>query len=155
MPPLPDTPPPDAPWALDDAETALADERRLLHWLNGSAEARRPVLLAARAAPARWNVVLPDLASRLRATASVEIGAAEEALLAALLMSLLAERQITVSTAVQSWLLRRLPRTPATVRDIADRLDRAALAVGGAVTHAIAASVLEEVEGSDVRDRAV
>lgn len=155
LPPLTDMPPPDAPWALEDAESALADERCLLHWLNAAAEARHPVLLAARAAPARWNVILPDLASRLRATAAVEIGAADEALLATLMASLLAERQIAVAPAVQGWLLRRLARTPAAVRDAVERLDRTALAAGGGISRAVAATVLAEMEEPDGRDRAV
>lgn len=155
LPPLAEMRPPDAPWALDNAETALADERRLLHWLNAAAEARHPVLLAARSAPARWTVALPDLASRLRATAAVEIGVADEALLATLLASLLAERQIAVPPAVQSWLLRRLQRTPAAVREAVERLDHAALAAGGGINRAIAAAVLAEMEEPDVRDRAV
>ena len=155
LPPLTDMRPPDAPWALDNAEAALVDERRLLHWLNAAVEARQPVLLAARAAPARWTVALPDLASRLRATAAVEIGIADEALLATLLASLLAERQLAVGPAVQSWLLRRLARSPAAVREIVERLDKAALAAGGGITRAIAATVLAEMEEPDVGDRAV
>lgn len=155
LPPLVGMAPPDAPWALDDAEATLADERRLLHWLNAAAEARHPVLLASRAPPARWNVALADLESRLRATASVEVGAPDETLLATMLASLLAERQVAVAPAVQAWLLRRLARTPAAVRDAVERLDRAALATGGGVNRAIAAKVLAEMEEPDGRDRAV
>lgn len=132
---------PDRPLAIDDADTA--PERPLLHALNAAAEAGLPVLLAGRAAPARWGVALPDLASRLRAAAAVEIRAAEETLLRVLLARLLAERQIAVPEAVQTWLLTRLPRTPAAVREAAARLDHAALAAGGPITRAVAAAVLE------------
>lgn len=142
---LPDAGRPGGPLALDDIEIGSGDERRLLHLLNAAAEAKRPVLLAARTPPARWPVALPDLASRLRATAAVGIGPADDLLLAALLMRLLAERQLAVPQAVQSWLLLRLPRTPAAVREVVARLDRAALAAGGAVTRALAIAVLEEM----------
>lgn len=141
-PALPRTPAaPVQPLAIDDADAAA--EHPLLHLLNAAAEARQPVLLAGRAPPARWPVALPDLASRLRAAAAVEIGPAEDSLLRALLARLLAERQIMVPDAVQAWLLARLPRTPAAVREAAARLDRAALAAGRAITRSVAAAVLE------------
>ncbi len=45
---------------------------------------------------------------------------------------------------VQDWLLLRLPRDPAALREAAARLDQAALAAGRRVTQAIAADVLEQ-----------
>ncbi|MDA8249733.1 MAG: chromosomal replication initiator DnaA, partial [Rhodospirillales bacterium] len=83
---------PAQPLAIDDADAA--PERALLHLLNAAAESGLAVLLAGRTPPARWPVALPDLASRLRATAAVEIRPAEDELLRALLARLLAERQI-------------------------------------------------------------
>ncbi len=127
--------------ALDDADAA-PDAVTLLHCLNAAAEAARPVLLAARTPPARWAIALPDLASRLRATTAVEIGPAEDDLLHALLARLLAERQLAVAAPVQAWLLARLPRTPAALREMAARLDRAALGAQRAVTRALAGEVL-------------
>jgi chromosomal replication initiation ATPase DnaA len=131
--------PPEGPVAVDDADAA--PELPLLHLLNAAAEAGLPVLLAGRAAPARWRAVLPDLASRLRATASVRIGAAEDELLRSLLMRLLAERQLAVPEPLQDWLRLRLPRSQGAIREAVARLDRAALAGGGPVTRAIAQAV--------------
>ena len=130
--------------AVDDADAA--PEEPLLHLLNAAAEAGRPVLLAARDAPSRWGTRLPDLASRLRATAAVALAAPGEAMLRALLARLLAERQVAVPQAVQDWLLLRLPRHPAALREAAARLDRAALASGGGVTRAVAEMVAEALE---------
>jgi chromosomal replication initiation ATPase DnaA len=127
--------------ALDDAD-AIADEPALLHLLNAAREARLPVLLAARTPPARWSVRLPDLSSRLRAVTSAEILPPEESLLHALLLRLLSDRQLAVRPDLQDWLLLRLPRSPAALREAVARLDRAALAAGGAVTRPIAAAVL-------------
>ncbi|MBW4091446.1 MAG: chromosomal replication initiator DnaA [Proteobacteria bacterium] len=136
--------------AIDDADTA-ADPAALLHTLNAAAEARVPVLLAARTPPARWEIALADLASRLRATQAVMIGPADAPLLRALLARLLAERQVAVSEVVQDWLLARLPRTPAALREAAARLDRAALGAGRAVTRALAAEVLAELAEAEGR----
>lgn len=139
--------PPDRPLAIDDADAA--PERALLHRLNLAAEAGQPVLLAARAPPARWPVALPDLASRLRAVTAAEIGAADDELLRLLLQRLLLDRQLAVGEAVQAHLLRRLPRTPATLRQAAALLDRAALAAGGRITRRLADSAIATLAEND------
>ncbi len=128
--------------AVDDADAAA--EEPLLHLLNAAAEAGLPVLLAARAAPARWPTRLPDLASRLRAITAVELAAPGDGMLRTLFASLLAARQLAVPRPLQDWLLLRLPREPAALRRAAARLDRAALAAGGRVTQAVAASIVME-----------
>jgi len=133
------------PVAIDDAEF-LTDEEALLHLLNSAAEQRQPVLLAAGPAPAQWRVTLPDLASRLRATAAVALEQPDDALLRALFARLLADRQIAVGEEVQDWLLARLPRTGGALREAACRLDRASLAAGRRISRPLAARVLEEME---------
>ena len=133
--------------AVDDAE--LAGEEMLLHLLNAAQEAGLPVLLAARAAPSRWGTGLADLRSRLRAMVAVELGAPDDALLRALFVRLLAERQLLVGEGVREWLLVRLPRTGAALREAVARLDRASLGQRRGVTLALAVRTLpgmEEVE---------
>ena len=136
--------------ALDTADAA--EEITLLHLLNSAAEARLPLLLVSRTPPARWPVRLPDLASRLRAITAVEIAPPEESLLQALLLRLLADRQLAVGATLQEWLLRRLPRSPAALREAVARLDRAALAEGGAITRPLAARVLAEMQGGALEE---
>jgi chromosomal replication initiation ATPase DnaA len=131
--------------ALDDADAA--PEAALFHLINRAAESRTPLLLAAREAPARWPVALPDLASRLRATLAVGIAAPGEGLLAALLAKHLADRQLRVAPEVQAWLLARLPREAAAIAAAVATLDAAALASGGPVTRALARSVLPALAG--------
>jgi chromosomal replication initiation ATPase DnaA len=130
--------------ALDDADAA-PDETTLLHLINLAGEMRRPLLLAGRLPPARWRLALPDLASRLRATTAVALGPAEDPLLRALLARLLSDRQLVLGEALQDWLLARLPRHPAALREAAARLDRQALAAGGRVTRAMAAALLAKL----------
>lgn len=100
--------------AVDDADR-VEDQRALLHLLNAAREHRVAVVLAARLSPARWPVVLPDLASRLRATMAIELRQPEDTLLRILLLRHLADRQIVVSQPVTEWLLRRLPRTASAI----------------------------------------
>ena len=134
--------------AIDDAD-AMAEEATLLHLLNAAAEARLPVLLAARAPPARWAVRLRDLASRLRAITAVEILPPDDALLRLLLARLLADRQQRVPAETQEWLLTRLPRTSAALREAVERLDRAALGRPGGITRLLARDVLADLIGTD------
>ena len=133
--------------ALDDADTA-PDDVVVLHLINLAGEMRRPLLLTGRAPPARWPSPLPDLASRLRATTAVGLRPAEDPLLRALLTRLLSERQLILPESLQDWLLARLPRHPAALREIVARLDRAAMAAGGRVTRAMAAGLLSTMNGA-------
>lgn len=111
--------------ALDDADAA--DEHALLHLLNTARDRDRPVLLAARAAPARWPVTLPDLASRLRAFVAVEVGAPGDELLRGLLLRWLTEHRLVADEALHNRLLTHLPRSPDILRAAVARLDRDAL----------------------------
>jgi chromosomal replication initiation ATPase DnaA len=142
--------PPTSATAIDDAD--FAPEERLLHLLNAAAEAGLPVLLAGRAPPARWPVRLPDLASRLRATAAIRINPPDDQLLQALLARLIADRQLAVPEPAQAALLARLPRSPAALREAVARLDTLALAAGGRVTRGLAIAVAEEIAGAGEDD---
>jgi len=132
--------------ALDDADL-VPEPAALFHLINACAEARRPLLMAGRAAPARWPVLLPDLASRLRATTAVPLGEPTDELLRALLARHFATRQLAVPALVQDWLLTRLPREAAAVAEAVRRLDQLALAAGGAVTRTLARAALAEMPG--------
>jgi len=132
--------------AVDDAD-CLPDDRALLHLINLCAERGEALLLAAREPPSRWRITLPDLASRLRATTAVAIATPGDALLAALLSKLLADRQLRVAPEVRAWLLARLPRTPAALAEAVARLDQAGLAARQPVTRALARATFAGWEG--------
>lgn len=143
---LPDVPPA-AGLALDDADCA-PEETALLHLLNICAERRQPLLLVGREPPARWPVALPDLTSRLRATAVAGVRPPEDALLAALLRKHFADRQLRLDPVLAAWLLSRLPREAAAMAEAAARLDRAALARGGGrVTRSLAFLAMRDMPG--------
>lgn len=118
--------------AVDDAERA--DERALLHLHNFCLERGGTVLLIARRPPGAWDIRLPDLRSRLRAALAVGIAAPDEALLGAVLVKHFADRQLRVAPAVIAYLLARVERSFAAAAQIAEQLDRMALAAGRPVT---------------------
>ena len=128
-----------------DAADAVEDETALFHLLNAAGEAGLPVLLAGRTPPSRWTIRLPDLASRLRAITAVQIGPPEDELLRALLARLLAARGIRLEQPVLDWLLLRLPRSAAALRDAVGRLDDASMEQHRDITVPFARDVLAEL----------
>ena len=102
-----------------------------------------------RAPPSRWPVRLPDLASRLRAITAVEIGPPEDTLLRTLLARLLADRQLRLPEAVQEWLVLRLPRRAAALREAVGRLDAASLEQRRNITVRFAAVALADLLAPD------
>ena len=123
--------------ALDDAEAVAGRpdaERQLFHLYNWLRERGGYLLLAARAAPARWHLRLPDLASRLRAAAVAEIGTPDDALLAAVLVKLFHDRQVVVGEDVVQYLVRRMQRSLSAAGAVVDRIDRRALAEKRAIS---------------------
>ena len=125
------------------------DERSLLHTYNAIAERGIHLLLTARTPPARWPLALPDLASRLRLAPAAALGLPDDALLGALMLKLFADRQITVAPEVPAYVVPRIERTFEAVARLVDRLDRAALAEGRAVTVPLVRTVLALGECAD------
>ena len=136
-----------APALVIDGLDVPVDERALLHTYNAIAERDGHLLLTAQSPPARWPLVLPDLASRLRLAPAAALGLPDDTLLAALMLKLFADRQIAVAPEVPAYVVPRVERTFEAVARLVDRLDRAALAEGRAVTVPLVRAVLALGEG--------
>lgn len=139
---------------IDEAED-LADEALLFHLYNLLAERRGSLLLTATRPVAGWGLGLPDLRSRLLTAWQVAIGAPDDELLAALLVKQFADRQLRVDAGVVSFLVPRIERSFAAVRELVRALDRASLRARRPLTMPLARLVLgelaqrhEEQEGS-------
>jgi chromosomal replication initiation ATPase DnaA len=117
-------------------------ERALFHLYNLIAEAAGRLLLVANRPVAGWGVVLPDLGSRLRTAPSVAIAAPDDAVLAAVLVKLLADRQLRPPPEVVAYLVPRMERSFAAASQLAAELDRAALAAKRPITLPLARRVL-------------
>jgi DnaA regulatory inactivator Hda len=121
-------------------------EVALFHLINQARELGRTLLLSARTAPVAWGVKLPDLRSRLLAMPVAAIGAPDDALLAALLVKLFADRQLRIGEEVVHYLLGRMERSFAACAQTVEHLDRAALAGQRAITVPLARRILEDGE---------
>ncbi len=130
---------------VDGADSVAGDaerERALFHLYNLIAERCGRLLLVAREPVAGWGVVLPDLASRLRAAPAAGIGAPDDSVLAALLVKLLADRQMPPPAEVVAFLVPRMERSFEAGRHLAEALDRASLAGHRPITLPLAREVL-------------
>lgn len=125
-----------------DGLTADIDEHGLFHLLNLLGECDGHLLITAALPPARWAIALPDLKSRLSALPAIGVGAPDEALLAAVMVKLFADRQLMVSQELVQFLLPRIERSFAAVQSIVDRLDKAALISRRNITVPLARALL-------------
>lgn len=131
---------------VEDLDRARPPDAALFHLLNLAGERGVGVLLTAAAAPERWGVTTPDLASRLRAPPRLVLRAPDDDLLRLVLVKLFADRQIIVEESVVAYLVLHLARSLGQARAVVDALDREALALGKRVTRPMASRVLARLD---------
>ncbi len=124
--------------AADDP--ALA-EQAIFHLLNLAAAEGAAVLVTGRAAPARWPVALPDLASRLQALTLARLRPPDDALLAAVIAKGLADRRLTYEAGLPEWLALRIERSFAAAQAAVEALDSASLARRSRINRRLAADL--------------
>jgi len=137
---------PEHPVLIDGIGEKPFDQNGLFHLINAIRARGDYLLLTTRLFPGAWRVTLPDLASRLKAATTVEIQEPDDALLAAVIAKLFADRQIDVDFSVVQYLVRRMERSLSTAMALVHRLDRAALEGKTRITRALAAQVLEALD---------
>ena len=119
-------------------------EPALFHLINHARDEGAYLLLTGRRAPGFWPVNLPDLASRLRAMPCRTLGEPDDALLAAVLVKLFDDRQLTVPETLIPYLISRIDRSLDVARQLVERLDMRSLSGKRPITRALAAEVLDE-----------
>ncbi len=126
---------------LDDADRAGAEDA-LFHLLNTARERGGDLLLTARSAPSPAWPSLPDLASRLRALPVARLEPPDEAMVKAVLVKMLDDRQLRVDSDVVEFIAKRSDRSLGAIRRVVAELDRESLARGRGVGRGLAADVL-------------
>ena len=133
---------------LEDADRALsagaAAEQALFHAYNLVVQAGGTLMLTAREPAPRWGIALADLRSRLQALPAAELKPPDDAMLAAVLSKLFADRQIPPDREIVHFIASRVERRLSTLGAVVDELDRAALAAGRGVTLPFVRQVLRE-----------
>ncbi|HKK85968.1 MAG TPA: DnaA/Hda family protein [Roseovarius sp.] len=135
--------------AIEDADTVAgppALEEALFHLHNLVLAEGNSLLLTATRPASLWNLTLADLKSRMQGTTYTSLQEPDDSLLAAVLMKLMADRQLSPSPSVLPYLTRRIDRSFAAARDVVERLDSTALATGRPINRALAAKVLDNLD---------
>ena len=118
-------------------------EQALFHLHNLALADGKSLLLTARKPPGHWRLALPDLASRIQATPVARLEQPDDALLAAVLVKLFGDRQLSVKPILIAYLVSRMERSLSGAAALVERLDRAALAENRALSRTLAARVLD------------
>ncbi|MDG2244192.1 MAG: DnaA/Hda family protein [Rhodospirillaceae bacterium] len=126
-----------------DNADAVPDESALFHLFNVVREARKHLLIVGQTAPARWDVALPDLKSRLSGMPSVEIRSPDDATIAAVLVKLFRDRQLEVTPELVDYVQKRIPRTFAAIQKMTERVDHDALAQNRKITVPLVRDILD------------
>jgi chromosomal replication initiation ATPase DnaA len=135
------------PLLLEDADAIGEAETQLFHLINLMRENGMALVITAKAPPDAWGLRTADLLSRLRLAPTVAIGPPDDALMRAVLVKLLIDRQLVIDTSVVGYIALRLERSLDAARTFIDALDREALARQCRISRAIAADVLASLEG--------
>lgn len=117
---------------IDQAD--LADEEELFHAWNHAQESGRPLVMIADAVPPAWTPRLPDLRTRLAITPVATIGQPDDALFAALMQLLFADRGLHVAPEALRFMAERLNREYWTAERAVEEVDRFAIAERARVT---------------------
>jgi len=137
------------PLLLEDADAIGEAETQLFHLINLMRENGMALVITAKAPPDAWGLRTADLLSRLRLAPTVAIGPPDDALMRAVLVKLLIDRQLVIDTSVVGYIALRLERSLDAARTFIDALDREALARQCRISRAIAADVLASLEGCE------
>lgn len=137
------------PLLLEDADAIGEAETQLFHLINLMRENSIALVITAKAPPDAWGLRTADLLSRLRLAPTVAIGPPDDALMRAVLVKLLIDRQLVIDTSVVGYIALRLERSLDAARTFIDALDREALARQCRISRAIAADVLASLEGCE------
>ncbi|MDH5772435.1 MAG: DnaA/Hda family protein [Rhodospirillaceae bacterium] len=131
---------------VENAESFIKQglDEQLLHLYNTAREYDVRILMTAASAPARWKIDLKDLSSRLNTAPVAEINPPDDALLAALLLKQFTDRQINISQDVVNYLLSRMDRSFAAVRDVVEKTDNLSLSEKRKITIPLVRRVLED-----------
>ncbi|MXU65373.1 P-loop NTPase family protein [Oceanomicrobium pacificus] len=134
--------------ARGEAETAL------FHLHNAVLQAQGHLLVTGALPPAHWEIGLPDLASRLRATPVARLDPPDDALLMAVLVKLFSDRQLIVDPDLIEYLAVRLDRSFEAAAHVVATLDREALRRRRPVTVRLASEILFKPEPGQQRSQA-
>jgi chromosomal replication initiation ATPase DnaA len=134
--------PKQVPAVLEDIET-IKDEAALFHLLRHAETQGVFLLLTANADAVRLPFALPDLRSRLLVLPVAHIHPPDDALLRVCVAKCFADRQIRLADDILEYIARRVERSFASVRRLADAIEKASSERGREITIPLVKKVLD------------
>ncbi|MFC0588127.1 ATPase [Novosphingobium aquiterrae] len=133
--------------AIDQADHI--DETKLFHRWNRAQESGTPLLLVSGRGEEQWQIVLPDLRSRLGAALHLTIGTPDDAMLADLLAVHAEQRGLVLGGDAAAYLVPRAERSHLGIERLVAAIDRLSLERKVAPTLSVWRDALEEVIGPE------
>ncbi|MGX7952155.1 ATPase [Tsuneonella sp. HG249] len=130
---------------IDDADAV--EETDLFHRWNRAQESGRALLLVTGRDP--WQIVLPDLRSRLGAALHLTIGVPDDAMLEALIEAHAEALGLAIGEGAPNYLVPRLERSFAGVEAVVATIDRLSLERKVPPTLSVWRDALEAVQGAE------
>ncbi|MCY4195717.1 MAG: DnaA/Hda family protein [Rhodobacteraceae bacterium] len=132
-------------------------ETGLFHLCNEVANTGGRLLLTARRSPVFWPLLLADLGSRLRGSQQVTVHPPDEQLLAALIVKLFSDRQISVPSRVVKYVVARMERTFEAAHALVAEMDQRGLLERKRISLATAAAALRayKIQQESVRQESL
>ena len=120
------------------------DEVELFHAWNHAQDSGRPIVLIVDQLPPAWSIGLPDLRTRLAVTPVAKIGQPDDALFAALIELLFADRGLHIPREALKFMTARLQRDYWTAERAVEAVDRFAISERARISLPTIRRALEE-----------
>jgi len=131
--------------AIDRADKV--DETDIFHRWNRAQEDGTPLLLVVDGE--RWDIALPDLQTRMRASLHLEIGPPDDAMAGDLVLAHATERGLALGDGAPAYLVPRMERSYAAIERVVAEIDRLSLERKVPATQSIWRDALEAVQGPE------
>jgi chromosomal replication initiation ATPase DnaA len=132
---------------LDEASDT--DDTEIFHLWNRANGEKEPLLLLSEKPVSEWGILLPDLKSRLAASLHLHIGPPDQAMIDGLFQKYFTSRGLVISEDALRYLEKRMIRSYAMVRQLAQKMDALAIETRKPINLAIAKSALRFFDDSD------
>ena len=129
----------------------LRNEKDLFHIYNMYRDEGGHILFTSEFAPARLNITLPDLRSRLNIIPTAEINSPDNQLLSALLVKLFADRQVMPSPEIINYMLTNMQRSFNYARQLVQEIDNISLSRKRAISISIVKEAINNLDAEPLQ----
>ncbi len=121
-------------------------EEKLFYLLNSMAQTSCYFMMTSSTAMSTWGLKLPDVISRLKTMAVVELLPPDDKLLIAVLLKQFDDRQIKVTHEFVSFVAKRINRSFDSIREFVNLIDQLSLTRKRNITIPIASELMKDLE---------